>query len=159
VAVSVAGRSVHVRKGTTLADLVAHYALRPPAGDILDVNGRPLRRGAVPGQLLVDGRPAAADLPLHTGDSVTVVPGRSRREPLARRQVRVPGGTPTNPQFNLAYARGEEIVVRGALSHELVSARFRPQGPARVPKVVALTFDDGPSPSSTCGCRKPNSLR
>src|SRR5439155_23449415 len=83
--VNVAGLTVHVRHGTTLADLVTRFALRPRAGDILDVSGRPFERGAVPGQLLVDGRTAAAGLRLRAGDSVTVVPGRDRREPLARR--------------------------------------------------------------------------
>ena len=149
LAVSVAGRTVHLRQGTTLADLVARFALRPRAGDIVDVNGRPLRRDAVPGRLLLDGRPAAVGLHLRAGDSVTVVPGRDRREPLTRRIVRVPGGMPTDPQFSVAYVRGEEMIVRGALSHELVSANFRPQGAAKVHKVVALTFDDGPWPSST----------
>src|SRR4029077_7501201 len=81
--------------------------------------------------------------------SVIVIPGRSRREPLARRLVRVSDGMPTNPQFSIAYVRGEEVVVRGAFSHELVLAHFRPDGPAKVPKVGALTFDDGPWPSST----------
>ena len=149
LALSVGSRTVHVPPGTTLAELVARLALRPRAGDIFDVNGRPLQRGAVPGRLLVDGRPAAATLHLRAGDSVTVVPGRSRREPLAHQLVPVRGGIPTDPQFSVAYVRGEEVIVRGALSHELVSAHFRPQGPARVQRVVALTFDDGPWPSST----------
>ena len=47
----------------------------------------------------------------------------------------------------LAHTPGLEVIVRGALSHELVSARFRPSaGPQRLERAVALTFDDGPSP-------------
>ena len=149
LAVNLPGRTVHVRQGTTLGELMTQFALRPHAGDVLDVNGRPVRRGAVLGKVLVDGRPAALALGLRAGDSVTIVDGRSRREALTRRVTRIRGGMPTDPQFNVAYARGEEIVVRGALSHELVSAHFRPDGPATVRKVVALTFDDGPWPSST----------
>jgi peptidoglycan-N-acetylglucosamine deacetylase len=149
LAVNVPGRTVHVRQGTTLGELMTNFALRPHRGDVLDVNGRPVRRGAVLGKVLVDGRPAALALELRAGDSVTVVDGHSRREALTRRVTRIRGGMPTDPQFNVAYARGEEIVVRGALSHELVSAHFRPDGPATVRKVVALTFDDGPWPSST----------
>jgi hypothetical protein len=37
------------------------------------------------------------------------------------------------------------VIVSGALSHELVSLRFRASGAARVARAVALTFDDGPS--------------
>jgi peptidoglycan/xylan/chitin deacetylase (PgdA/CDA1 family) len=44
---------------------------------------------------------------------------------------------------------GEELIVRGAVSHELVATRFRPVGAARVERAVALTFDDGPSPTYT----------
>ena len=149
LAVDVAGRTVHVRKGTTLGEAMTRFALRPHPGDVLDVNGRPVRRGAVRGRVLVNGRSAAHALGLRAGDSITVVDGHSRREALTRRVTRVRGGMPTDPQFSVAYARGEEIVVRGALSHELVSAHFHADGPATVRKVVALTFDDGPWPSST----------
>jgi peptidoglycan/xylan/chitin deacetylase (PgdA/CDA1 family) len=41
------------------------------------------------------------------------------------------------------------VIVSGALSHELVSARFRPGGAAKAERSVALTFDDGPSPQYT----------
>jgi peptidoglycan-N-acetylglucosamine deacetylase len=142
-------RTVHVRPGTTLAELVSHYNLRPRRGDIFDVNGRLLERGVVPGQILVDGRLLSPTSRLDAGEKITVVPGRSRREPLARQIEHLRGRIPADPEFDVAYARGEEVIIRGALSHELVSARFYPQGPIRVRKVVALTFDDGPWPSST----------
>ena len=41
------------------------------------------------------------------------------------------------------------MIVRGAVSHELVSSRFRPTGAAKPEQAVALTFDDGPSPVYT----------
>jgi peptidoglycan/xylan/chitin deacetylase (PgdA/CDA1 family) len=41
------------------------------------------------------------------------------------------------------------VVISGARSHELVSARFRPGGSAKAERSVALTFDDGPSPRYT----------
>jgi peptidoglycan/xylan/chitin deacetylase (PgdA/CDA1 family) len=42
------------------------------------------------------------------------------------------------------------MIVRGAISHELVSARFQPSAPRPiVDRAVALTFDDGPSPTET----------
>jgi peptidoglycan/xylan/chitin deacetylase (PgdA/CDA1 family) len=86
---------------------------------------------------------------LRSGDRITVVDGHDRREPLLRRVVRVSGGTPSDPQFTVSRTPGEQLIVSGALSHELVSMRFRASGAARVARAVALTFDDGPSPQYT----------
>ena len=149
LAVTVAGRSVHVVEGTTLAGAAARFGLHPSAGDVLDVNARVLHAGAVGGRFLVDGRPASAETRLRSGDRITVVDGHDRREPLVRRVVRVTGGMANNPQFTVSRTPGEQVIVSGALSHELVSVRFRPSGPARVERAVALTFDDGPSPQYT----------
>ncbi len=107
------------------------------------------RAGAVPGRFLVDGRPASLAMRLRSGDRITVVDGHDRREPLVRRIVRVSGGMTSDPQFTVSLTPGEQVMVSGALSHELVSMRFRPSGPARMEKAVALTFDDGPSPRYT----------
>ena len=149
LAVTVAGRSVHVGEGTTLAGAAARLGLHLRAGDLLDVNGKVLRAGVVPGAFLVDGRPAFLGMRLRSGDRITVVDGHDRREPLVRRIVRVSGGMASNPQFTISRTPGEQVIVSGALSHELVSMRFRPDGPARMEKAVALTFDDGPSPQYT----------
>jgi peptidoglycan-N-acetylglucosamine deacetylase len=86
---------------------------------------------------------------LHSGDRITVVDGHDRREPLVRRVVPVSGGMPSDPQFTVSRAPGQRLIVTGAVSHELVSVRFRPSGPATVERTVALTFDDGPSPQYT----------
>jgi len=86
---------------------------------------------------------------LRSGDRITVVDGHDRREPLVRRVVRVTGGMANNPQFTVSRTPGEQVIVNGSLSHELVSVRFRPSGPARPARAVALTFDDGPSPKYT----------
>ncbi len=147
--VTVAGRSVHVVEGTTLAGAAARFGLLLRAGDVLDVNGKVLRAGAVPGSFLVDGRPASVEMRLRSGDRIIVVDGHDRREPLLRRVVRVSGGRPSDPQFTVSRTPGEQVIVSGALSHELVSVRFHPSGPARMEKAVALTFDDGPSPQYT----------
>jgi len=149
LAVTVAGRSVHVVEGTTVGGAAARFGLHPRAGDVVNVNGKVLRAGAVPGILLVDGRRASAGTRLGSGDRITVVDGHDRREPLVRRSVRVSGGRPSDPQFTVSRTPGEQVIVSGALSHELVSVRFRPSGPARVERAVALTFDDGPSPQYT----------
>ncbi len=148
--IEAAGRSVHVAEGTSLGQATTTLRLRPRAGDLLDVEGSVLRRGAVAGVLRLDGHGVPLDTRLRNGDRITAVAGRDRREPLSRQVVRVPGGMPADPQFFLARTRGSQVVVRGAISHELVSVSFRASG-ARptVARAVALTFDDGPSPQYT----------
>lgn len=109
-----------------------------------------LRARALPGWLLLNGQRASGATRLRRGDRLELVEGRDRTEPLHRQLVPVPGGAPSNPQFVLADTPGVEVIVRGALSHELVSARFRPSaGPQTLERAVALTFDDGPSPRDT----------
>jgi len=73
------------------------------------------------------------------------VPGRDRREPVRRLVLRVHGGRPAEPQFTLARTPGDQVLLRGRISHKLVPLEFRPSGRARIPRAVALTFDDGPS--------------
>ena len=150
IAVTVGGRSVRLAAGTTLGQAAAKLGLRPRAGNLLDVERQLLRRGTVPGGLLLDGEPAAAVARLRSGDRIRVDDGRDRREPLSSQLVQVADGIPAEPQFTLARAPGTELVVRGKVSHKLVSVRFQPRGgPVRVEREVALTFDDGPSPQYT----------
>jgi peptidoglycan/xylan/chitin deacetylase (PgdA/CDA1 family)/sulfur carrier protein ThiS len=146
IAVVINGRSVQLTEGTTLRRAAALLRLRPRAGDVLDVGGRVLRRGAFRGKILLNGEAAAPTRRLQPGDRIRVVNGHDRREPLTREVVNVRGGLTAKPQFILARTAGSQIVVRGAISHKLVSVRFRPRGPERVEPAVALTFDDGPSP-------------
>jgi peptidoglycan-N-acetylglucosamine deacetylase len=149
VAVTVAGRRAVLPNGTTLSQASAMLGVHPRAGNLRDVNGRVLRLGIAPGRILLDGRAASGRERLRDGDRVVVVDGHDRTEPVVRREQRVPGGTPSDPQFTVNRIPGEQLIVRGAVSHELVASRFRPTGPAKVPRTVALTFDDGPSPQFT----------
>jgi len=149
VAVIMNGRSVQLAAGTTLRRAAALRRLRPRAGDFLDVGGGVLRGGAFRGKILLNGKAAAPRTRLRPGDRIRVVHGHDRREPLTREVVKVRGGLTANPQFIVARTAGSQIVVRGAISHKLVSVRFRPRGPERVERAVALTFDDGPSPLYT----------
>ncbi len=143
--VLVEGLEEELPRGTTLAQAIQRWKLRASAGDLLDLQGAVLRAGAFPGRILLNGRPAPGSTELADGDRIAIVPGRDRREPVERRVVRLRGGRPGEPQFTLARVPGEQVVVRGRLSHRLVPLEFRPHGPARVPRAVALTFDDGPS--------------
>lgn len=145
VTVQVRGLERELPRGTTFAEAVARLELRAPAGDLLDVQGAILRAGAFPGRILLNGRAAPGSAELAEGDRIAVVAGRDRREPVQRLVVRVRGGRPDEPQFTLARTPGEQVLLRGRISHVVVPLAFRPRGPARVPRAVALTFDDGPS--------------
>jgi peptidoglycan-N-acetylglucosamine deacetylase len=147
--VQVGNRSASVAAGATLGDAIDAFALHPRSGRLLDVRGRVIRSNAFPGSIQVDGRPAAAGSVLRDGDRISVVDGRDRTESLSRSIVRLRDGIPGDPQFTIARVPGEELIVRGSLSHELVSTRFRALGSARAERAVALTFDDGPSPVYT----------
>ena len=149
VRVMVAGRGVEVAPGTTLATVALGSGLRPRAGDLLAVHGRVLRSGVFHGDLVVNGRPASGRRRLYGGDRVVAVDGRDRTEKLTRTVLSEPGGVPSDPEFFVDRIPGAREIVRGAVSHELVSSRFRPTGPARAEHAVALTFDDGPSPEYT----------
>ncbi len=149
ISVWVGGAVERVPSGTTLAEAAARFHLQPGAGDLVDVRGRPLRKRVFPGQILVDGRAVPADTRLRERDRLSAVDGRDRSEGLVREIVRIPGGEPSDPQFLLARTPGDLVITRGRLSHELVSAEFRPTGKPRIEREVALTFDDGPSPRFT----------
>ena len=149
VAIAVGGRTVRLPEGTTLRWAVAQLGLRPDVGNLVDVGGRILRVGVSPGAILLNGERAAPKTRLRAGDRIRVVDGRDRREPLVRETVRIRGGVTANPQFTLARTPASQVVVRGAISHRLVSVSFRPLGPEVVERAVALTFDDGPSPRYT----------
>jgi peptidoglycan/xylan/chitin deacetylase (PgdA/CDA1 family) len=148
--IRVRGHAVTVAAGTTLGHAVSMFDLRPRAGDLLDVEGRVLRRAAFAGAVVLNGHGARAATVLHAGDRVSVAGARDRREPVRRQIVPLPDGAVPNPQFFLLRTPGRELVLRGAISHKLVSARFVADGrPVRVEPAVALTFDDGPSPEYT----------
>lgn len=150
LSIVVAGKATDVRTKATLGDAVARLGLRPPAGNLLDVKGNVLRAAVYPGRLLLNGRSAASTTRLAEGDRISFVTGRDRVERLVHERKPVPGGISSNPAGRLVRAPGVEIVVRGAVSHEVVSTRYRATGgPVRVERAVALTFDDGPSPVDT----------
>jgi peptidoglycan/xylan/chitin deacetylase (PgdA/CDA1 family) len=150
MSVTIAGRHENVRTGRTLGQVAAVFQVRPAAGNLLDVHGKVLRRGAFPGSLLLNGRQAPTATKLREGDRVAARRGRNQKEPLRRELLPVRAGAPGDPQFMLARTPGVEVIVHGAMSHELVSARFQPSSrQSIVERAVALTFDDGPSPTET----------
>jgi peptidoglycan/xylan/chitin deacetylase (PgdA/CDA1 family) len=149
IRLDVAGGQRWVPLGWTLADAIQEFRLRPRAGDLVAVDGAVLRRGAFPGQVLLDGEAAAHGTMLEAGATITVHPGQDRVEPVDRLELRFGPTGPHDPQFSLETGPGRQIVTSGAISRRGVSTLFVPDAPPRAPNAVALTFDDGPWPDST----------
>jgi peptidoglycan-N-acetylglucosamine deacetylase len=150
ITVVVGGSVERVAADSTLEHAKARLDLDPRAGNLLDVEGDVLRAGVFPGRLLLNGRHVSSSTRLHDGDRIDFVAGHNRVENLVREVRSVPGGIPTNPQARVERTPGEEVVVRGAISHKLVSTHLRAtDGPTTVERAVALTFDDGPWPASS----------
>jgi peptidoglycan/xylan/chitin deacetylase (PgdA/CDA1 family) len=145
----VTGRSYWVPLGATLDEVVRDLDLRPPAGSLLAMDGSTLQQGAYPGGVLLDGHASSGSTPLEAGARITLRPGRSRVEPLARMVLEFPQDGPHDPQLSLATGAGRQVLTSGVLSHKARLSAFLPAGPQRVPNAVALTFDDGPWPDST----------
>jgi peptidoglycan/xylan/chitin deacetylase (PgdA/CDA1 family)/sulfur carrier protein ThiS len=145
----VGGLSRLVPQGTTVALALDVIGMEPLAGDLVDVEGVPLKEGVFPGSVRVDGEPAPGERVLATGDVVELVDARDRIEPVHIEIVPVPEGGFPNPQAHVGAVPGEQVITTGGLSGKLVSSAFRPKGSATPPPAVALTFDDGPSPRYT----------
>jgi peptidoglycan/xylan/chitin deacetylase (PgdA/CDA1 family) len=150
ISIVVSGRVEQVADGTTLGRAAEIFHLRARSGNLVDVQGTVLRSGAFPGRVLIDGRQAAHNTRLRVGDAIRLVAGRDHTEPLHRRLLPVRNGIPGNPQISLTRTPGMEVIVEGAISHKLVSTHFRSaDGPQKVERAVALTFDDGPWPEDS----------
>lgn len=143
ITVVVDGVETRVPEGTTLAEAIERLDLRPAAGDLVSVTGETLRAGFFPGRVLVNRRRAGPSTELVADDVLDVVEGRTRREPVARVVVAVPGGMPTNPQYTLSRYSAMEVD-KGRVSGELDESSATPAGAVATPRAVALTFDDGP---------------
>ena len=149
IRVRIEGSSRLFPPGTTLDRAADRLRLRPEDGDLVDVDGVPLVRDRYRGHLEINGRPANGGRRLADGDVVAVVDAEDRTEPLHVDVVPVPGGQVANPQSHLGTTPGEQVITSGRISGKLVSIGFRATGPTDSPPAVALTFDDGPSPSYT----------
>ena len=149
IELTVDGRPMMAPPGATLGVTLRLLGVGPRRGDLVDIEGVPLRRGVEPGVVLLNDREARLDARLASGDAIEFVDGTDRVEPVAVDVVAVPeGGTP-NPQTHVGTVPGEQIITTGAISGKLVSSAFRPSGGGSPPPQVALTFDDGPSPRYT----------
>jgi peptidoglycan/xylan/chitin deacetylase (PgdA/CDA1 family) len=149
ISLTVDGRPALVAAGSHLGALVREFDLKPSKGRLLDVHGHVIDRTADPGRILLDGHPAGPRIVLSDGDAITIVDGVDRTETTKRVRTRLPGMQPGNPQYSLATARMVRVDTVGRVSGIVVSTAYQPIGHAKRPPAVALTFDDGPWPTTT----------
>jgi peptidoglycan-N-acetylglucosamine deacetylase len=143
------GKLTLVGSDVTLGEAIRTLGLRAKPGRLLDVRGGVLDPHADPGRILLDGLRADRGTPLDDGDRIQVIDGQDRTEAIETSKTMLPGRSPGDPMFSLATSRVLKITRVGRISGELVSTRYRSVGKTHRPPVVALTFDDGPWPSST----------
>ncbi|HEX2700666.1 MAG TPA: polysaccharide deacetylase family protein, partial [Acidimicrobiales bacterium] len=147
--VEVSGSSPTVQAALAAAGRVPHDgALRSAAG------GAVLEPHAHPAAVAVDGHRATLSRRLRAGARVVVVDGEDSVEATEVRQAEVPPPPLPAVESLLWYpgAPGVDEQTVGTVSHEVVSAKrlVEPVPPRREEgQVVALTFDDGPSPTWT----------
>jgi peptidoglycan/xylan/chitin deacetylase (PgdA/CDA1 family) len=149
ISVRVQDATLQVPQGTTFGDLVRLQGLRPKTGRLFDIEGNLITGHIYPGALLLDGRPSPRNTLLASGDRIKVVDGTDRTEATITVRKHERSWAPGDPQFSLSVARHDEVISEGAVSGEVAGIRFVPTGRAKTPRTVALTFDDGPSPTYT----------
>ncbi len=128
-------------------------------GNRVDVQGQVLvKGGGLPPLLLRNGQQVTPDSVVRGGDCLTVLPGRDVREPLVTR-VRLLDPVLRGAAERRAAAGGVPYVglrrvERGRFSGKLAQVETAQVAPlvgssAERRRLIALTFDDGPSPSYT----------
>jgi peptidoglycan-N-acetylglucosamine deacetylase len=149
IRITVDGRPALVGAGSHLGEVSRTFDLRPSDGRLLDVRGHVLDPRADPGRILVNGQRGRPRTTLRPGDVVTVVDGSDRTESTKRVVTRLSGLQPGNPQYSLSRARIDRVQTVGRASGIVLSTVYRPVGRIHTPRAVALTFDDGPWPTTT----------
>jgi peptidoglycan/xylan/chitin deacetylase (PgdA/CDA1 family) len=135
--------------GTTLGAIIRDLQLKPTAGKLLSVSGDVLRPRADPGEVFLNGAPASRTTELRAGDAVTVADGTDRVEGTKKETELLPGRHPGDPQYSLSRWKLKRVQVVGRISGDVARLRYVPTGRPEVHRQVALTFDDGPWPTST----------
>jgi len=162
--VTLDGGLLVVARGTTVADLTRRHIPNASRGALRSLSGKLLPQGAGGEPTLrLERQPAADAAVLVAGDRLTSVPGPDAVEQTVRRTVettpsaRFVGKGPFTSVEDSG-TPGTALVVAGAVSGEEVTRTQLTAGtPMTVrrepawaePKVVALTFDDGPWRDST----------
>lgn len=135
------GQTVALAGRATVERVLKARKVTPKAGRLLSMLGSVIDPNAFPPTFKVDGNPASADTRLRSWQDVEVVDGADAVESVVTETIDRPAA---NPQFYVG--QGTVTNRRGLISGEVEVVSSTPgSGPPQ----VALTFDDGPSPTYT----------
>lgn len=162
--VVVDGRTLVVPAGETVGSLRERGAFAAAPGDLRDVTGAVVERGGgEPCEVRRNGLPVSDDRAIYPGDVLTSRRGTDTTEATEVVDVPVPFDVRVSGRGPVVLTvrdgmPGVRRVTRGAVSHiEVASVLVREpvdqvvvrRSPRPGSKLVALTFDDGPSPAWT----------
>jgi peptidoglycan/xylan/chitin deacetylase (PgdA/CDA1 family) len=152
------GQRIPLGKIGTAADGARLLGVSLAPGNRVDVQGGVLvQGGGRPAVLLCNGEPVAPEAVVRGGDCLTVVPPRDVREPVTTRvRMLAPALSPAAARAAEAAGGSPGLGLRrveiGQYSGKLVVETTEATPvviPASSRKRIALTFDDGPSPTYT----------
>ncbi|MCU1600398.1 MAG: polysaccharide deacetylase [Frankiales bacterium] len=150
--IDVAGTRVSSADVSTVGQALREAGVDVPAGQLLSIRThRPLGPDAHGGQVLVDGTPTLVASRVEPGAVITVEGGGDVTEPIET-VISLVHANKGFASLHRASRPGRVRVIRGAVSHEVVSSTVlsRPfDGVLLSARPVALTFDDGPNPKYT----------
>jgi len=163
VAVEVDGRSIAVPARATVAGVLRAADAMSHTGRLLSAkDGRVVATsGGTAARVRLNGKAASLGAHIEAGDSLVVVQGSDVVEKTIIREVRVPAprvtvGTGEDVTHIAAGRDGLKREVVGAVTGDVLSTRTLKTALPRVDRqeslsrrVVALTFDDGPSQGQT----------
>ena len=150
--------------GSTVSDVTERGLLKAPAGDLVDGTGFVLRPGAgLPPEVKRNGGTANRNAALLEGDRLTSEPGSDVAEAVITTMTPIPillKHVGSGPLVALESPGSVGVAQQrvGAVSGQVYESRvitpaepmvLRRYSPDPGPKVVALTFDDGPWPGQT----------
>jgi peptidoglycan/xylan/chitin deacetylase (PgdA/CDA1 family) len=150
--ITVGGQPVPSHGVSTVEQALKEAGVKVPAGRLLAIKShRPIGPDLRPGKVLVDGVVAGVGSPVEPGAVITVQSGGDAVEAVETVLLPQPanGGIAT---LRKGARAGQVRVVRGTVSHEVVSRRVTKKpydGVLLSARPIALTFDDGPSPQYT----------
>lgn len=159
VGVTVEGVAVRVQPRTTVGDLITSGVLVPQPGVLHALDGSVLASAPGPaGVVLVNGHIASGDRRIRAGDHISTRRGPDATETIMARQVPAPFRTvvkgfgerekvDTDGEQGVAlewFGQYSGEVIRSEILIKPVNRVVRRSGGDGTPRVVALTFDDGP---------------
>ncbi len=154
---TVNGRAMPMLRALTVADCASRTGVSQVQGDLVDVTGAVLKRGAGrPPVFVVNNVAVSADTPVGPGDVVEISPGGNRIEAVRQAasfitpEVATDKGVKRLPWLRASGVGGIKYVWRGRASGKIAGIQLAALSPVHggAPgrrKRLALTFDDGPN--------------